>query len=147
MKIILCPNPFRDKGLKAAKNSVRLLNAAGAKTAVCFPFPVDRASLGELDPEIKIKDLKTELPDADFLVCFGGDGTILHAAKDASNFGVPIVGVNMGSVGFMAELEEKVRAASAETDLLAAGEFELEDDEDEDDFEIRTLGDLGEDDE
>jgi hypothetical protein len=46
----------------------------------------------------------------------------------------------------MAELEEKVRAASAETDLLAAGEFELEDD-DEDDFEIRTLGDLGEDDE
>ena len=48
---------------------------------------------------------------------------------------------------FMAELEEKVRAASAETDLLAAGEFELDDDEDEDDFEIRTLGDLGEDDE
>ena len=47
----------------------------------------------------------------------------------------------------MAELEEKVRAASAETDLLAAGEFELDDDEDEDDFEIRTLGDLGEDDE
>jgi recombination protein RecA len=48
---------------------------------------------------------------------------------------------------FMAELEEKVRAASAETDLLAAGEFELDEDEDEDDFEIRTLGDLGEDDE
>ena len=48
---------------------------------------------------------------------------------------------------FMAELEEKVRAASAETDLLAAGEFELDEDEDEDDFEIRTLGDLSEDDE
>jgi hypothetical protein len=41
----------------------------------------------------------------------------------------------------MAELEEKVRAASAETDLLAAKEFELDDDEDEDDeFDIRTLG-------
>lgn len=123
MKIILCPNPFRDKGLKAAKNSVRLLNAAGAKTAVCFPFPVDRTSLGELDPEIKIKDLKTELPDADFLVCFGGDGTILHAAKDASNFGVPIVGVNMGSVGFMAELEQ---SELDQLTRLISGEYSLE---------------------
>ena len=123
MKIILCPNPFRDKGLKAAKNSVRLLNAAGAKTAVCFPFPVDRASLGELDPELKIKDLKTELPDADFLVCFGGDGTILHAAKDASNFGVPIVGVNMGSVGFMAELEQ---SELEQLTRLISGEYSLE---------------------
>ena len=48
---------------------------------------------------------------------------------------------------FMAELEEKVRAASAETDLLAAKEFELEDEDDDDEFEIRTLKDLGEDDE
>ena len=39
------------------------------------------------------------------LICFGGDGTILHAAKDADAYGVPILGVNMGSVGFMAELE------------------------------------------
>ena len=46
-----------------------------------------------------------------------------------------------GDPSFMAELEEKVRAASAETDLLAAKEFELDDDEDEDDeFDIRTLG-------
>ena len=37
--------------------------------------------------------------------CFGGDGTILHAARDATLHGVPILGVNMGSVGFMAELE------------------------------------------
>lgn len=106
MKIILCPNPFRDKGLKAARSTERLLSAAGVKTEYCFPFPVEKSNLGEIDPNIKIKEMKTELPDADFLVCFGGDGTILHAAKDASSFGVPIVGVNMGSVGFMAELEK-----------------------------------------
>ena len=39
------------------------------------------------------------------MVCFGGDGTILHAARDATLHNVPIMGVNMGSVGFMAELE------------------------------------------
>lgn len=66
---------------------------------------------------------KTELPDADFLVCFGGDGTILHAAKDASSFGVPIVGVNMGSVGFMAELEQ---GELLQLTRLISGEYSLE---------------------
>ena len=76
MKIVLCPNPFRDKGLKAAKSSETLLRAAGVHTECCFPFPVDKNNIGEIDPTIKIKEMKTELPDADFLVCFGGDGTI-----------------------------------------------------------------------
>lgn len=107
MKIILCPNPFRDKGLKAAKSAGQLFAAAGAELSYCFPFPVDKASLGDIDHSLRIKDLRHELPSADFLVCFGGDGTILHAAKDASSFGVPIVGVNLGSVGFMAELEQE----------------------------------------
>ena len=42
MKIILCPNPFRDKGLKAAQNAGKLLSAAGAEVTYCFPFPVDK---------------------------------------------------------------------------------------------------------
>ena len=121
MKIILCPNPFRDKGLKAARSTERLLSAAGVHTEYCFPFPVEKSNIGEIDPAIKIKEMKTELPDADFLVCFGGDGTILHAAKDASSFGVPIVGVNMGSVGFMAEQGELLQLTR-----LISGEYSLE---------------------
>ena len=117
MKIILCPNPFRDKGLKAARSTERLLSAAGVHTEYCFPFPVEKSNIGEIDPAIKIKEMKTELPDADFLVCFGGDGTILHAAKDA------IVGVNMGSVGFMAELEQ---GELLQLTRLISGEYSLE---------------------
>ena len=66
MKIILCPNPFRDKGLKAAYQAQRILSAAGAKTEYCFPFPVEKSNIGDIDPSIKIKEMKTELPDADF---------------------------------------------------------------------------------
>lgn len=123
MKIVLCPNPFRDKGLKAARAAQRLLSGAGVQTEFCFPFPVERANLGDLDSNIKIREMKTELPDADFLVCFGGDGTILHAAKDASSYGVPIVGVNMGSVGFMAELEQ---SELSQLHRLTTGEYTLE---------------------
>jgi NAD+ kinase len=51
-------------------------------------------------------ELVTALETADILACFGGDGTILHAARDASPRNIPILGINMGSVGFMAELEQ-----------------------------------------
>ena len=54
MKIILCPNPFRDKGLKAAKSTERLLGTAGVKTEYCFPFPVDKSALTDLDPPFSI---------------------------------------------------------------------------------------------
>ncbi|MCI8414968.1 MAG: NAD(+)/NADH kinase [Ruminiclostridium sp.] len=123
MKIILCPNPFRDKGLKAAVEAQRVLTGAGAKCEYCFPFPVEQGNLGGLPPNIKIKELKAELPEADFLICFGGDGTILHAAKDASSYGVPIIGVNMGSVGFMAELEQN---ETTKLRRLLSGDYKME---------------------
>ena len=51
---------------------------------------------------------------------------------------------------FVSELEEKVRAMSEETDLLAAKEFDLDEDDedegDEDEFDIRTLKETGDED-
>jgi NAD+ kinase len=70
-----------------------------------------------------LSSMEKELPGADLLICFGGDGTILHAARDATLHQIPIMGVNMGSVGFMAELEY------GELSLLskvAAGKYTIE---------------------
>lgn len=41
----------------------------------------------------------------DFIVSIGGDGTILRVAKESAKAGVPILGVNRGTVGFLTEIE------------------------------------------
>lgn len=103
MKVILSPNPYRDKGLRAVREAQRILEKDGVETSICLPFHPEGGY--ELPPEIQVADVLQEAPQADILICFGGDGTILHSAKLAAQYDIPILGVNMGSVGFMAELE------------------------------------------
>ena len=103
MKVILSPNPYRDKGLRAVREAQRILEKDGVETCICLPFHPDGNY--EIPREIQVSDILQEAPQADMLICFGGDGTILHSAKLAAQYHIPILGVNMGSVGFMAELE------------------------------------------
>ena len=105
MKIVLSSNPYRDKGMRVALEARRILEHAGAQTVLCLPFQPKKGDRLELPRQVPLSLLEKELPTADLLICFGGDGTILHAARDATLCGVPILGVNTGSVGFMAELE------------------------------------------
>ena len=123
MKIVLCPNPYRDRGLRAAQSAQRILENAGAQTAICLPFEVDPGSRLELPAGVTLGRMREELEDAGVLVCFGGDGTILHAAQDANARGIPILGVNLGSIGFMAELEHGELSLLAR---LAGGKFGIE---------------------
>ena len=105
MKIVLSSNPYRDKGLRVALEAKRVLEHAGAQAVLCLPFQPKKGDRLDLPRQIALSTLEKELPFADLLICFGGDGTILHAARDATLHSVPILGVNTGSVGFMAELE------------------------------------------
>ena len=109
--IVLTPNPYRDKNFQTVREAVRILKNAGLQPKVCLPFEVDRSY--ELPKDIRFCRLDRELPNADLIVCFGGDGTILHMAKSAARRGIPMLGVNIGTMGFMAELE------STEMDQLA----------------------------
>ncbi len=120
-KIVLTPNPYRDKQFKFVQTALRQLSGCGAELRVCLPFDVDKSI--ELPKHITLTPLARDLPGADMLICFGGDGTILHASKAATRADVPILGVNIGTMGFIAELE------SGELSLLsriAAGEYTIE---------------------
>lgn len=123
MKIVLSPNPYRDRGLRAAQAAQRILEGAGASTAICLPFEVEQGGRLDLPPNVPLGSLGEELAAAGALVCFGGDGTILHAAHEANARGIPVLGINLGSVGFMAELEHGELSLLSR---LAAGRFGIE---------------------
>lgn len=116
--VILTPNPYRDKNFHTVREAVELLKKAGIQTRVCLPFEVDRSY--ELPKDLRFSRLDRELPNAEMIICFGGDGTILHMAKTATRRGIPILGVNIGTMGFMAELESSELEKLA---CLATGEF------------------------
>ena len=120
-KIILTPNPYRDRNFNIVRNAQEILRNAGFDVKICLPFEMEKPA--DIPRDLRFHRLDRELPGAFMVVCFGGDGTILHMAKAATRQGVPILGVNMGTLGFMAELE------SSELSLLqklADGEYTLD---------------------
>ena len=102
-KVILTPNPYRDRNFQTVREAQRILTESGVEVKICLPFEVERTY--ELPHDIRFSRLDRELPTASMVICFGGDGTILHMAKAATRSGVPVLGVNIGTMGFMAELE------------------------------------------
>ena len=119
--VVLSPNPYRDKNFQTTRDAIQVLKDAGIQPKLCLPFDVDRSY--ELPRDLRFSRLDRELPNAEMVICFGGDGTILHMAKAATRKGVPILGVNIGTMGFMAELE------STELDKLskiAVGDYSFD---------------------
>lgn len=120
-KVILTPNPYRDRNFQTVRAAMDVLRESGIEAKVCLPFEVDRSY--DLPRDIRFVRLDRELPTADAVICFGGDGTILHMAKTATRHNIPILGVNIGTMGFMAELESTELSMLA---LLAKDQYTLD---------------------
>ncbi len=70
---------------------------------------------------VEREDLVQARPD--FVVVLGGDGTLLSTARCVAHAGIPILGVNLGSLGFLTEVkQDEIEHALAEID---AGRAEL----------------------
>ena len=120
-RVILSPNPYRDKNFQTLREAMSVLQDAGIETRVCLPFEVDRTY--DLPRDIRFSRMDRELPNASMVICFGGDGTLLHMAKTATRHGIPVLGVNIGTMGFMAELESTELSQLAR---LATGDYTID---------------------
>lgn len=101
--IAICPNPFRDAELKLTFEAEKLLRAEGFQTAICPVFAED-------SPESVPKGIATASFDAvahdcELAIVIGGDGTILSVVRNMHGCNIPILGVNLGTKGFMTALE------------------------------------------
>ena len=97
--IILRANPKRDSNFENTARIYELMEKAGFRVCVC---PTEREE--ELPQWLKTAPLDEAAADARLSLCFGGDGTILRTARAVMRAPVPILGVNLGHKGFLAEL-------------------------------------------
>ncbi|MGI5976544.1 MAG: NAD(+)/NADH kinase [Candidatus Limivicinus sp.] len=101
--IAVCPNPFRDIGLDVTRKTISILTDAGYDTAVCPVFSENNQEVLPGDLEYRLLD--DVAASCTLIIVIGGDGTILHVARTADANNVPLLGVNLGTKGFMSVLE------------------------------------------
>lgn len=74
--------------------------------------------------EERIGGLSGADPEKDVLLVLGGDGTVLNAAGRLKGFPLPILGVNLGTLGYLTEIE--MASFRQSLDKVLAGEFQIE---------------------
>ena len=101
--VLLCPNAHRDIGLSATRMAEELLRSAGHEVKIA-PFLSDGTE-ESWPADLCTFSLEEAIEGAALAVTLGGDGTILQISRFLAGTGVPVIGVNMGNKGFLADLE------------------------------------------
>jgi NAD+ kinase len=102
-RVLLLAHPTRARAREVACQLVDALSGHGIQ--VCL-LPDEAAALGLIDnPHVHLAGDGDPSADCELVVVIGGDGTILRAAEIAHESGTPILGVNLGHIGFLAEAE------------------------------------------
>ena len=112
-RILIITNSYKDKDLAVTKEIIAFLEEKNVKCANVFT---------EVQPgDINIPK---EFEDSDCFIVLGGDGTLIHAARVAVSKKIPLIGVNLGKVGYLCELESGDLKSSLEK--LINNEFSYE---------------------
>ena len=109
-------NPSKDKGLKYA-GFIREYLIKRGKTCIVDGGSEGRETEGYTDSD--------RVPgEIDCVIVLGGDGTLLQAAADLGNREIPFLGINLGTLGFLAEVN--VSDIEEALDKLITGNYQVE---------------------
>ncbi len=98
--IAVIPNDLRDIDLAETKKIIEILRGYKANIFA------EKKFASRLAGGINFGITEQILREADAAVVLGGDGTILGIAPQAAVFGVPIIGINLGNLGFLSQAEK-----------------------------------------
>ena len=124
LRFALFGKEFQDNKLAAIRNILTFLSSSNTQVAI------DRAFHHYLTDTLHLDVADHQLFDgddfeADFAVSVGGDGTFLQAASRVGAKGIPIIGINTGRLGFLADvLPSEIESAFGE---MMEGNYRIED--------------------
>ena len=117
-KFYIIANSEKDEGMQVAGMTARYLESHG-----CFCVIRPATSRGR-EPFHHYTDNNHIPEDVECVIVLGGDGTLLQAARDVVSRQIPLLGINLGTLGYLAEIDrESIEPA---LNHLMADEYVLE---------------------
>jgi NAD+ kinase len=121
--VLLVAHTGRSDIRELARHLITRLNDLGFEVRISPAEAAEVAEGAELGTVSLLDDAQIA-KDAEVALVLGGDGTFLRAAEQARTAGIPLLGVNLGHVGFLAETE--VDALDATVTAIVDGRYEVE---------------------
>lgn len=117
-KFYIITNQEKDEDLKVTREIVQYLEANGKECLICAN---GNTSKKENDHYTDVSNIPE---DVECILVLGGDGTLLQAARDVVDRQIPLLGINLGTLGYLAEIDH----SSIETALgsMLADEYSIE---------------------
>ncbi|MBF0817356.1 NAD kinase [Microbacterium paludicola] len=123
-KILVVAHAHREDTVEAAVRVTGLLRASGAVPVLAHEDRVELSALAPVLADVAVLGRDVPLADIDLAIVLGGDGTILRAAELVRESTAPVLGINMGHVGFLAEIERD--AMDSAVHRAIAGDYGVE---------------------
>lgn len=98
-RFFIIANSEKDEGLKISEKVESYLESKGRQ---CI---IKRESSGKKNPDDHYTDASQIPQDVECIIVLGGDGTLLQAARDVVNRQIPLLGINLGTLGYLAEID------------------------------------------
>jgi NAD+ kinase len=103
--ILVVAHAGRAETVEAARRVVEALRDAGARPVLAADDRTELSAVDGIFADVDVLGASVDTDDLELAIVLGGDGTILRAAELVRGSGAPVLGINMGHVGFLAETE------------------------------------------